>query len=115
MVLAPDRSTRGSHSFNRFSRRHELEVPISDGVDHSAPWSHYSVQPRSCWSAADDTGSGTSAGSRAVWNKAATPGLPRNKYRNFRTGHAFGRTMIDDHSRVAYAEIERFHRTLADG
>jgi transposase InsO family protein len=38
-------------------------------------------------------------------NKATTPGLPRSKWRNPKTGRAFVHTVIDDHSRVAYAEV----------
>jgi len=38
-------------------------------------------------------------------NKAATPGLPRNKHSNPIVGTAYVHTVIDDHSRVAYAEI----------
>lgn len=38
-------------------------------------------------------------------NKRATPGLPRGADRKPRTGTAFVHTVIDDHSRVAYAEI----------
>jgi transposase InsO family protein len=38
-------------------------------------------------------------------NKRATPGLPRGADRKPRTGTAFLHTVIDDHSRVAYAEI----------
>jgi len=38
-------------------------------------------------------------------NRAATPGLRRNVHRNPLTGTAFVHTVIDDHSRVAYAEI----------
>ncbi len=38
-------------------------------------------------------------------HRAATPGKPRNKYRNPKIGTAFVHTVIDDHSRVAYAEI----------
>ena len=49
-------------------------------------------------------------------HRAATPDKPRNKYRDPLMGKAFVHTVIDDHSRVAYAEIhERFHRTMADG
>ena len=43
-------------------------------------------------------------------NRAATPGLPRNAYRNPKTGHAYVHTVIDDHSRVAYAEIHNDER-----
>jgi transposase InsO family protein len=38
-------------------------------------------------------------------NKRATPDLPRGKDYKPRTGKAFLHTVIDDHSRVAYAEI----------
>ena len=39
------------------------------------------------------------------WNRQATPDKPRNKYRNELMRHAFVHTVIDDHSRVAYAEV----------
>lgn len=38
-------------------------------------------------------------------NRAATPGKPRNTHHNPKMGYAFVHTVIDDHSRVAYAEI----------
>jgi transposase InsO family protein len=38
-------------------------------------------------------------------NRAATPGKPRNAHSNPQLGTAFVHTVIDDHSRVAYAEI----------
>jgi transposase InsO family protein len=38
-------------------------------------------------------------------HRAATPGKPRNSHYNPKMGHAFVHTVIDDHSRVAYAEI----------
>lgn len=38
-------------------------------------------------------------------NRAATPGKPRNAYRNPEIGTAFVHTVLDDPSRVAYAEI----------
>jgi transposase InsO family protein len=38
-------------------------------------------------------------------NRAATPDRPRNKYRGPLLGTAFVHTVVDDHSRVAYAEI----------
>ncbi|UOW01787.1 IS481 family transposase [Agrococcus sp. SCSIO52902] len=38
-------------------------------------------------------------------NRRQTPGLARNKYRHELLRHAFVHTVIDDHSRVAYAEI----------
>jgi len=38
-------------------------------------------------------------------NRAATPGKPKNRHYNPKIGTAFVHTVIDDHSRVAYAEI----------
>jgi transposase InsO family protein len=38
-------------------------------------------------------------------HRAATPDKPRNRYRNPQMGTAFVHTVLDDHSRVAYAEI----------
>jgi len=38
-------------------------------------------------------------------NRAATAGKPKSKWRNPKMGTAFVHTVIDDHSRVAYAEI----------
>jgi transposase InsO family protein len=38
-------------------------------------------------------------------NRAATPGKPRNRHNNPQIGTAFVHTVLDDHSRVAYAEI----------
>jgi transposase InsO family protein len=38
-------------------------------------------------------------------NRAATAGAPRSAYRNPKIGTAYVHTAIDDHSRVAYAEI----------
>jgi hypothetical protein len=35
----------------------------------------------------------------------ATPGTAKNKWRGPKMGYAFVHTVIDDHSRVAYAEI----------
>ena len=37
-------------------------------------------------------------------NRAATPGKPKNAHYNTKMGTAFVHTVIDDHSRVAYAE-----------
>ena len=45
---------------------------------------------------------GKAAGNR---NRAATPGKTRSKHRGVLMRHAFVHTVIDDHSRVAYAEI----------
>ena len=38
-------------------------------------------------------------------HRAATPDKPRNRHRNPQMGTAFVHTVLDDHSRVAYAEI----------
>ena len=38
-------------------------------------------------------------------NRAVTPGKAKNSHHNPKMGHAFVHTVIDDHSRVAYAEV----------
>jgi transposase InsO family protein len=38
-------------------------------------------------------------------NRAGTPDKPRNRHRNPKMGTAFVHTVLDDHSRVAYAEV----------
>jgi transposase InsO family protein len=38
-------------------------------------------------------------------HRAATPGKPRNRHHNPKMGTAFVHTVLDDHSRIAYAEI----------
>ena len=43
-------------------------------------------------------------------NRAATPDKPRNAHHNPKMGTAFVHTVIDDHSRVAYAEIHNDER-----
>lgn len=46
-------------------------------------------------------------------NRSATPGKPKNKYRDPFMGKAFVHTVIDDHSRVAYAEIHEDETALS--
>ena len=50
-------------------------------------------------------GGATSDDSRGGRNRAATPGKPKNTWHNPKLGYAFVHTVIDDHSRVAYAEV----------
>jgi transposase InsO family protein len=38
-------------------------------------------------------------------NRSATPGKPKNQHWHPKMGHAFVHTVVDDHSRIAYAEI----------
>lgn len=38
-------------------------------------------------------------------HRAATPRKKRNAYRNKKMGHTYVHTVVDDHSRAAYAEI----------
>ena len=45
-------------------------------------------------------------------NRAATPGKPRNARRQPNIGTAYVHTVIDDHSRVAYAEVHDDERAV---
>jgi transposase InsO family protein len=38
-------------------------------------------------------------------HRAATPGKPRNRHHNPKMGTAFVHTVLDDHTRIAYAEV----------
>lgn len=38
-------------------------------------------------------------------NRAATPGLARSKWHDPKTGHAFVHSVLDDHTRLVYAEV----------
>jgi transposase-like protein len=52
-----------------------------------------------------DQGGWRFVGRRGRRNRAATPDTTRNAYHNPKLGHALVHTVLDDHSRVAYAEI----------
>jgi len=53
-----------------------------------------------------DGGGWRFVGRQQGWkNRGATPNKPRNAFGDKKMGHAYVHTVIDDHSRVAYAEI----------
>jgi len=53
-----------------------------------------------------DGGGWRFVGRQQGWrNRGATPDKPRNSFGDKKMGHAYVHTVIDDHSRVAYAEI----------
>lgn len=73
--------------------------------EHPHPGSLIHVDVKKLGNIPDDGGwrfVGRRAGRR---HRAATPGKPRNRHHNPNMGTAFVHTVIDDHSRVAYAEI----------
>lgn len=45
-------------------------------------------------------------------HRAATPGKPKNAHYNPKMGHCFVHTVVDDYSRVAYAEIHDDERAV---
>jgi hypothetical protein len=45
-------------------------------------------------------------------NRAATSGKPANRHSNNKMGTAYVHTVIDDHSRVAYAEVHNDETSL---
>ena len=73
--------------------------------EHSAPGDLLHVDVKKLGNVPDGGGwryLGRQQGDR---NRAATPDKPRNQHYNPKIGTAFVHTVIDDHSRVAYAEI----------
>ena len=92
----------------RLNRLHHVDVRTGEPVrryEHEYPGSMIHVDVKKIGNIPDGGGwryVGRQQGDR---NRAATPGKERNKYRNTLMGHAFVHTVIDDNSRVSYAEI----------
>ncbi|OUM41891.1 IS481 family transposase [Arthrobacter sedimenti] len=92
----------------RLNRLHHVDVRTGDVIrryEHERPGDLIHVDVKKLGNIPDGGGwryVGRHQGGR---NRAGTPGKPRNKYRGTIMGTAFVHTVIDDHSRVAYAEI----------
>jgi transposase InsO family protein len=73
--------------------------------EHDAPGSLIHVDVKKLGNIPDGGGWRYVGRSQGLKNRASTPGKPRNRHHNPVLGTAFVHTVIDDHSRVAYAEI----------
>jgi transposase InsO family protein len=92
----------------RVNRLHPIDIrtgEIDRRCEHDHPGSRIHVDVKKLGNIPDGGGwryVGRQQGDR---NRAATPGKARSKHRGPLLGTAFVHTVIDDHSRVAYAEI----------
>ena len=73
--------------------------------EHDHPGSMLHVDVKKLGNIPDGGGWRYVGRAQGLRNRAATPGKPRNQYHGLKMGHAFVHTVIDDHSRVAYAEV----------
>ena len=92
----------------RINRLTALDRASGDPVrryEHPAPGDMLHVDVKKLGNIPDGGGHRYVGRAQGRRHRAATPGKRRNQYRNPKMGTAFVHTVIDDHSRVAYAEI----------
>lgn len=73
--------------------------------EHDAPGDVLHVDVKKLGNIPDGGGWRFVGRSQGGKNRAATPGKSKNRHHNPKMGYAFVHTVIDDHSRVAYAEV----------
>ena len=92
----------------RVNRLHHIDVRTGDVVrryEHDKPGAMIHVDVKKLGNIPDGGGWRYVGRQQGKRNRAATPDKPRNAHHSPKIGTAFVHTVIDDHSRVAYAEI----------
>jgi transposase InsO family protein len=92
----------------RINRLSHLDRASGEPVrryEHSAPGELLHVDVKKLGNIPDGGGWRFVGRAQGKRNRAATPGKPRDHYRGAAMGTAYVHTVLDDHSRVAYAEI----------
>ena len=92
----------------KVNRLHHIDVRTGEVVrryEHDTPGAMIHVDVKKLGNIPDGGGWRYVGRQQGDKNRAATPDKPRNVYRGPKIGTAFVHTVIDDHSRVAYAEI----------
>jgi transposase InsO family protein len=92
----------------RLNRLHHVDVRTGEPVrryEHAYPGSMIHVDVKKIGNIPDGGGWRFVGRPQGRRNRSATPGKDRNAWRNPLMRHAFVHTVIDDNSRVAYAEI----------
>jgi transposase InsO family protein len=92
----------------RLNRLRHVDVRTGEPIrryEHEYPGSMIHVDVKKLGNIPDGGGWRTVGRQQGGRNRAATPGKERSKHRDVLMRHAFVHTVIDDHSRVAYAEI----------
>ena len=92
----------------RLNRLRHIDVRTGEPIrryEHDTPGAMIHVDVKKLGNIPDGGGWRFVGREQGEKNRAATPNKPRNAYRGVKIGTAFVHTVIDDHSRVAYAEI----------
>ena len=92
----------------RLNRLHHVDVRTGEVIrryEHEKPGDLIHVDVKKLGNIPDGGGWRYVGRQQGLRNWAATPGKPRNARRQPKIGTAFAHTVIDDNSRVAYAEI----------
>ena len=92
----------------RLNRLHHVDVRTGEPIrryEHETPGAMIHVDVKKLGNIPDGGGWRYVGRQQGLKNRSATPGKPRNVNRGIKMGTAFVHTVIDDHSRVAYAEI----------
>jgi len=92
----------------RLNRLHHVDVRTGEPIrryEHERPGSMIHVDVKKIGNIPDGGGWRFVGRAQGGKNRRATPGKPRSSHRHELIGTAFVHTVIDDHSRVAYAEI----------
>lgn len=92
----------------RLNRLSHVDVKTGEPArryEHERPGSLIHVDVKKLGNIPDGGGWRFVGRQQGDWNRRATPDKPRSRRRDVILGHAFVHTVIDDHSRVAYAEI----------
>lgn len=90
------------------SRLHQVDRATGEPVrryEHPHPGSLLHVDVKKLGNIPDQGGWRYVGRAQGHRNRAATPGKPRSRHHGPKMGTAFVHTVIDDHSRVAYAEV----------
>jgi transposase InsO family protein len=92
----------------RLNKLHHVDVRTGEVIrryEHEKPGDLIHVDVKKLGNIPDGGGWRYVGRQQGLRNRAATPGKPRNAHRQPKIGTAFVHTVIDDNSRVVYAEI----------
>ncbi len=90
---------------NRLSHIDVATGEVARRYEHPHPGAMIHVDVKKLGNIPDGGGWRYVGRSQGLRNRRATPGTAHNAYHKPKLGHAYVHTVIDDHSRVAYAEI----------
>ena len=92
----------------RLNRLRHIDIRTGEPMrryEHDKPGAMIHVDVKKLGNIPDGGGWRFVGRQQGLKNRAMTPNKPRSKHRGVKIGMAFVHTVIDDHSRVAYAEI----------